>query len=167
MILKRATACLIFFYSLCTLADVCVQNADDFTKKEAELPTILQKLPIMFTAEKQSVLFYDVSAAIKILKDSAGRLKLQGYILKDDDLEVDENLITRACYDGDEMKITFASGSTYDVVVKKESVRIKGLNLQRSPSDRSYNAVVSRITKGASGNSDASSSNNNGKTGVR
>lgn len=145
-------------------SETCFRNADEYAKTEKNLPKIFQNLPLMFTAENQSILFFDVSAAIKIEKSASGQLKLQGHIRKDDDLEIDESTISKACFDGSTMKITVLSGSSYNVEVDKQNVEIKGLRLQRAVSDRSYNTVISKLKQGIPGLT--ASSNTKGDSGT-
>lgn len=126
-------------------ATTCVTNAGEYKKIENNIPVILQKLPLMFTAEGQSVFFVDISAAVKILVDSNGRLKLQCMILTNKDLEVDENYIEKACYKNGVLSVDLQNGDSYELNVKGSVVKISGVSLQRAKVEREYKATVSRL----------------------
>lgn len=132
------------------LADeVCARTPEDFARIERQLPTILRGMPLMFSAEKQKIFIYEVSVALQFLAAPNGRLKVQGYVLKDDELEIDESYVKEACYRDNKLVMVTDSGAEYKVDVRAQEIVVKRVVLRRERENSRFLATVSRINPSA------------------
>ena len=138
--------------------ELCARTPEDFARIEQQLPAILRGMPLMFSAEKQKIFIYEVSVALQFLAAPNGRLKVQGYVLKDDELEIDESYVKEACFRDNKLVMVTDSGSEYKVDVRSQEIVVKRVVLRREHENSRFLATVSRIHPTAPNSSTATTS---------
>lgn len=122
-------------------ASTCIQNAAEHAEKNASLPAFVQKLPAMLVTDG-----FLVTAGLKI-RIAGNKLKLEGSVWKPGEVLKDDCYISKACYDGETLKVTLENGKSYEAKVKnEESVSIQGITFDKS-SESKFAGVIDKIQK--------------------
>lgn len=108
-------------------AEICFSSVAEFESKKSDMPVVIRKLPVLFTANN-----FLVTAGLQI-KVVDSKLKLEGSIWKPGEIYSDDSYIKNVCFEDDVLKVTLENGKTYEARVKNDSaVSIQGMTFKKS-----------------------------------
>lgn len=149
------------FVSPLLAANVCVNNMADFEQRKAQMPAMMQKLPVMFTVDS-----FAVTAGLKIAP-AGNKLQLTANVNAigsgDDYQQV--VYIKEVCIIGNNVTMKLEAGASKRneppptiAIVDSSKVKINSITFNKS-SESQFRAISNKVTKDLGGSSGASGTN--------
>lgn len=142
---------MVALFSTTAAHGVCFQDAASYNEVKKQLPSLLQKLPLIIGTETKNV-----AVAVKIQKQGEKFLFQGGGRLGNFPQLGNPTFLKEACVKGDLVTITLANGKTEKITLSQKSVKVvlpfAGETVLSPISSKTFNKMIAELSPAQSAN---------------